>query len=107
MKHENQRVAVFIDVQNLYYSARAMYNMKVNFGEILKTAVAGRKLVRAIAYVVRASVGDEEEFFKALQHMGIEIKARDLQTFGDGHGNGCQADCFPLAVLLADVSFFH
>ena len=44
-----QRVGVFVDVQNLYYSAKHLYNSKVNFNEVLKTAVAGRKLTRAIA----------------------------------------------------------
>ena len=51
-KHKEQRVAVFIDTQNLYHSAKNLYKRKVNFGNILKEAVAGRKLVRAIAYVI-------------------------------------------------------
>ena len=64
MNFKGQRIGVFVDVQNMYYSARYLYNRKVNFGEILKTAVADRQLVRAIAYVVRAT-GEETKFFEA------------------------------------------
>lgn len=84
MKYKPQRVGVFIDVQNLYYSAKALYGTKVNFGEILKTAVAGRELTRAIAYAVRAEMPEEQSFFDALEKMGLEVKLKDLQTFGSG-----------------------
>jgi uncharacterized LabA/DUF88 family protein len=84
IKHKEQRVAVFIDVQNLYYSARNLYGRKVDFGEILKFAVAGRKLVRAIAYVVRTKTGEEQPFFEALTKLGIEAKERELQEFYGG-----------------------
>ena len=39
IKHKEQRVAIFIDVQNMYHSARNLYNKKVNFAEILKIGV--------------------------------------------------------------------
>ncbi|MBI1888959.1 MAG: NYN domain-containing protein, partial [Candidatus Spechtbacteria bacterium] len=57
IKHKAQRVAVFIDVQNMYHSARSLYNRRVNFREILRAAVAGRQLIRAFAYVVRTESG--------------------------------------------------
>ena len=84
MKHKNQRVAVLIDVQNLYYSARNLYQAKVNFGEILKLAVSGRILIRAFAYVVRTKTGEEKPFFTALTRLGIETRVRDLQEFYGG-----------------------
>jgi uncharacterized LabA/DUF88 family protein len=83
IKHKNQRVGVFIDVQNMYYSAKKLYGAKVNFGEILATAVADRQLIRAIAYVVKAT-GEEGAFFEALFHRGIETKEREVQVFVGG-----------------------
>lgn len=88
IKHKSQRVGVFIDVQNMYYSAKALYGRKVNFGEILKAAVAERQLIRALAYVVRAT-GEEDPFFEALNQRGIETKERELQEF---HGGAKKAD---------------
>ncbi len=88
IKHKDQRVGVFIDVQNLYYSAKHLYKAKVNFAEVLKTAVSGRQLIRAIAYVVQAQNTDEQRFFEALGNQGFEVKMKDLQVFFGGHKKG-------------------
>ena len=84
LKHPDQRVGVFIDVQNMYYSAKNLYGKKVNFGNIVKEAVAGRKLIRAIAYVVRTESQDEKPFFDALYNLGIETREKDLQVYSTG-----------------------
>ncbi|MBU0597742.1 NYN domain-containing protein [Patescibacteria group bacterium] len=88
IKHKDQRVGVFIDVQNLYYSAKNLYKSKVNFAEVLKTAVSGRQLIRAIAYVIKAQNLDEQKFFEALDKQGFEVKMKDLQVFYGGHKKG-------------------
>lgn len=88
IKHKEQRVGIFIDAQNLYHSAKNLYKRKVNFGAIVKDAVAGRKLVRAIAYVITSEGGDEQNFFNALVKLGIETKTKDLQVFHGGAKKG-------------------
>lgn len=84
MKHREQRVAVLIDVQNMYYSARNLFGARVNFGQVLEDALAKRMLVRAIAYVVRTKTGEERPFFEALTKIGIETREKDLQEFFGG-----------------------
>lgn len=84
IKHIGQRVGVLIDVQNLYYSAKNLYNSRVNFREILKLAVSNRNLIRAFAYVVRTKTGEEKPFFEALTKLGIETRVKDLQEFYGG-----------------------
>lgn len=84
VKHSGQRVAVLIDVQNLYHSAKNLYKARVNFREILKLAVSQRNLIRAFAYVVRTKTGEEKAFFEALVKLGIETRVRDLQEFFGG-----------------------
>lgn len=88
IKHKNQRVGVFIDVQNLYHSAKHLYGARVNFKEVLKQAVAGRQLIRALAYVVRTETGEEQPFFDALVRAGIETKIKDLQVYAGGLKKG-------------------
>ena len=83
-KPKEQRVEVLIDVQNLYYSAKNLYHSKVNFSEVLKQAVAGRKFIRAFGYVVRTKTGEEAPFFDALSKIGIETRVKDLQEFYGG-----------------------
>jgi len=91
IKHKEQRVGVFVDVANMYHSAKNLYNARVNFREVLKTAVAGRKLIRAIAYVIKSETlglpsgkTGEKNFFEALSKQGFEINAKDLQVFITG-----------------------
>lgn len=84
IKPKEQRVEVLLDIQNLYHSARNLFQARVNFKEVLKTAVAGRKFIRAFAYVVRTKTGEEKPFFEALTSLGIETRIRDLQEFYDG-----------------------
>jgi len=84
IKHKEQRVGVFIDAQNLYHTARNLYGARVNFGQVVKDAVADRQLIRAMAYVITTESGDEKGFFEALTKVGIETKTKDLQIFGSG-----------------------
>lgn len=88
-KHKDQRVAMLVDVQNLYYSAKHLFNKKVNFSEILKQGVAGRILTRAIAYVIKTDVVDKEkDFFEALNKIGFDVKTKDIQVFPGGAKKG-------------------
>ncbi len=84
IKHREQRVGIYIDAQNLYHSGKNLYHSKVNFGQIVKDALDGRKLVRAVAYVISTESGEESAFFDALTKMGIETKVKDLQVFSSG-----------------------
>ena len=84
----DQRIGVFVDTQNMYYSARQLHGSKANFKTILKEAIAGRKLIRAIAYVIKADVKDEITFYNVLSEMGFEVKSKDLQVFYGGAKKG-------------------
>lgn len=108
IKHKGQRVGVFIDTQNLYHCAKNLYGARVNFGAILKEAVAGRTLIRAVAYVVTTESGEEKNFFEAMAQMGIEIKTKDLQIFAGGSKKadwdvGLAVDAIKLAPRLDAV----
>jgi uncharacterized LabA/DUF88 family protein len=89
IKHREQRVGVFIDTQNMYHSARDLFGSRVNFGKLVEEAVGERRLVRAVAYVIRTATGEEKPFFDALMHAGIETREKDLQVF---LGGGKKAD---------------
>lgn len=84
IRHPEQRVAILIDTQNLYHSAKNLYKSKVNFGAVVHAALGSRKLIRALSYVVNTESGEEAPFFEALEKVGIEIKTKDLQIFYGG-----------------------
>ena len=87
-QRKNHRVGVFVDVQNMYHSAKNLYRARVNFRELLKYATAGRELVRALAYVVKSDTEEERAFFEALEKSGFELKIKDLQIFPGGMKKG-------------------
>lgn len=89
VKHREQRVGIFVDVANMYYSAKNLYDgAKVDFGKVLKEAVSGRKLIRAYAYVIKADIEPEQAFYDALAKQGYEVRAKDLQVFYGGAKKG-------------------
>jgi uncharacterized LabA/DUF88 family protein len=82
--HENQRVAVLADSQNLYHTAQSLYSQNIDYAALLEKAVSGRQLSRALAYVVRADSPEEESFFDALIDIGFETHVKEIRTFQDG-----------------------
>lgn len=80
----DQRVAIFIDTQNMYHSAKHIFNRKVSFSNLVEAATGPRVLVRAIAYVAKSKDNVEQAFFDALQQQGIELKIKDVQEFSSG-----------------------
>lgn len=110
VKHPAQRVAVIIDTQNLYHSAKNLHKSRVNFGAVVEKAVAGRQLIRAVSYVVNTESGEETAFFEALEKLGIEIKTKDLQIFYGGAKKadwdvGMAVDAIKLAPKVDAVVF--
>ena len=108
IKHKEQRVGIFIDTQNLYHSAKNLYHGRVNFGAIMKEALAGRALIRAIAYVITTESGEEKNFFEALGKIGIETKTKNLQIFSSGSKKadwdvGLAVDAIKLAPKLDTI----
>ena len=87
-QRKNHRIGVFVDVSNMYHSAKNLYKSRVNFRELLKLVTAGRQLVRAIAYVVKSDTEEEKAFFDALEKAGYELKSKDLQVFPGGMKKG-------------------
>lgn len=112
-QYKNQRVGIFIDVQNLYHSAKNLYQGRVNYRELVKQLTGERQLIRAMAYVVKSEgvtdatgklldrdaraaheattngageqkLSSEAAFFEALEGAGLELRMKDIQVYADG-----------------------
>lgn len=88
IKHKGQRVVVLMDVQNLYHSAKHLYQSRVDFKQVLNLGVSKRNLIRSFAYVIRTKSGEEKSFFDALTNLGIETRIKDLQEYQGGFKKG-------------------
>lgn len=84
IKRPSQRVAVLIDTQNMYHSAKHLFDAKLNFPAIVRAATEDRQLVRAIAYVAKSKTGEEMAFFEALVGGGIELRVKEVLEFSSG-----------------------
>ena len=81
----SQRVGIFIDVQNVYHSAKNLYTARVNFQKLIRELVGDRTLIRAVAYVVKSETAlGEKSFFEALEKAGLELRIKDLQVYASG-----------------------
>jgi uncharacterized LabA/DUF88 family protein len=86
--HMFQRVALFVDVQNMFYSARGMYQKKVDFDALIHKMTGGRQVVRAIAYIVQTPEVDQAKFITSLLSSGYEVKSKELKKRPDGSAKG-------------------
>ncbi len=81
---KKERIAIFVDSQNLYYSARMGYAAKVNYEKLLKLITENRNMIKAYAYIVQAPDGDVKPFATSLERIGYIVKIKDVRTRSDG-----------------------
>jgi len=81
----DQRVNIFIDTQNIYHSAKNLYEKKVDFGKLIHLLVGERKLIKVFAYAIKSDFAPKEiDFFEALINQGIQLRIKEMQVYPDG-----------------------
>ncbi len=83
-----QRLGIFVDVQNMFYSAKSLHQSKIDYSKLLLEIVDDRYLIRAIAYAVHKPDVDQSSFTDALERLGYEIKTKELRLRPDGTAKG-------------------
>lgn len=81
---KKERIAVFVDSQNLYYSVKAIYGGKVDYNKLLSKICGDRILIKAISYVVHPPEGDVRPFVASLEKIGYEVRLKEIRIRGDG-----------------------
>jgi len=85
---QNQRIGVFVDVQNMFYAARNQHGARLNYGKLLEWLVDDRQLVRAVAYVIRSPEVDQSKFIAMLRGLHFEVRVKELRIRPDGSTKG-------------------
>jgi uncharacterized LabA/DUF88 family protein len=83
-----QRVGIFIDVQNMFYAAKHLYGSKLNFTRLLDYVSRGRPLTRAISYIIKTPEIDQSNFITMLRSNGYEVRVKELKQRPDGSAKG-------------------
>jgi uncharacterized LabA/DUF88 family protein len=80
----SKNVAVFVDVANIFYAAKAA-GVDIDYVTLLKSASAGRDLVRAYAYTgLDPENENQRNFHDFLRRHGYRVVSKDIRKYGDG-----------------------
>ena len=69
-----QKIAVFVDVQNIYYTTRDVYQRQFNYRLLWQELMAQGDIVLANAYAIQRSDDQQHKFQKALKHIGFNAE---------------------------------
>jgi uncharacterized LabA/DUF88 family protein len=80
----SKNVAVFVDVANIFYAAKAA-GVDIDYVTLLKSAIAGRDFVRAYAYTgLDPENENQRQFHQFLARSGYKVVSKDIRKYGDG-----------------------
>jgi len=82
------KVAIFVDVQNIYYTTKQSYKCHFNYNTFWERATAGRKVTQAIAYAIDRGDLKQINFQNILNKIGFEVKLKPFIQRGDGSAKG-------------------
>jgi uncharacterized LabA/DUF88 family protein len=82
------KIAVFADVQNIYYTTREMFARQFNYRALWQRVSASGEIVSATAYAIDRGDGQQQKFQSALRHIGFEVKLKPFIQRADGSAKG-------------------
>ena len=84
----SQRIAVFVDVQNIYYTTRQAYGRQFDYRKLWQHISAEGEIVSAIAYAIHRGDEKQLQFQNALKHIGFTVKLKPFIQRSDGSAKG-------------------
>ena len=83
-----KRIALFVDVQNIYYTTREAYGRQFNYRRFWQRISAGGEIIVATAYATQRSDDKQIKFQDALKHIGFRVKLKPFIQRSDGSAKG-------------------
>ncbi len=83
-----KRIALFVDVQNIYYTCREAYQRQFNYRKLWQHLSAQGNIVSAVAYAIHRGDDGQLKFQDALRHIGFELKLKPFIQRSDGSAKG-------------------
>ena len=107
-----KKVAIFVDVQNVYYTTRQAYRRNFDYNKFWASVTENREVVTAIAYAIDKGDKKQREFQNILRAIGFDVKLKPFITRSDGSAKGDWdvgitidvLDCSPDADVVVLVS---
>lgn len=85
---KTKKIAIFVDVQNIYYTTRQAYGRQFNYREFWQRISAQGEIVSATAYAIARNDDNQRKFQDALRHIGFTVKLKPYIQRSDGSAKG-------------------
>ncbi|WP_022942805.1 NYN domain-containing protein [Psychromonas hadalis] len=83
-----KKIAIFADVQNIYYTSRQAYGKQFNYRKLWQIIKAQGKITHAFAYAIDKGDNQQIKFQDVLKHLGFEVKLKPYIQRSDGSAKG-------------------
>ncbi|MFC1772519.1 NYN domain-containing protein [Pseudomonadota bacterium] len=83
-----KKIAIFADVQNIYYTTRDAYGRQFNYRKLWQRISAEGEIVSATAYAIHRNDDKQLKFQDALKHIGFTVKLKPYIQRSDGSAKG-------------------
>lgn len=83
-----KKIAIFVDVQNIYYTTRDSYGRQFNYRKLWQKLSGEGEIVAATAYAIARNDDSQIKFQHALKHIGFEVKLKPYIQRSDGSAKG-------------------
>ena len=103
-----KRIAVFVDVQNIYYTVMERYNAHFNYTLFFEEVTSNKNIVAAIAYAIERRDEKQKKFQNILRRIGFTVKLKPFIQRADGSVKGdwdvgISLDMVELAPLVDEI----
>jgi uncharacterized LabA/DUF88 family protein len=86
--NKTEKIAIFADVQNIYYTTRQAYGRQFNYRAFWQRVSTQGDIVSAIAYAIARADDNQRKFQDALRHIGFSVKLKPYIQRSDGSAKG-------------------
>jgi uncharacterized LabA/DUF88 family protein len=86
--NRDNKIAIFVDVQNIYYTTRQIYGRQFNYRKLWQKISSEGEIVHAFAYAIHRGDDKQHKFQSALRHIGFDVKLKPYIQRSDGSAKG-------------------
>lgn len=83
-----KKVALFVDVQNVYYTTKQAFGRNFDYNKFWSVATSNRFVINAVAYAIDRGDKKQQEFQNILRAIGFEVKLKPFIQRSDGSAKG-------------------
>ncbi len=83
-----EKIAIFVDVQNVYYTTKEKYRANFDYNQFWYVATQGREVIQANAYAIASNDPKQRQFHHILRGVGFNVELKPFIQRRDGSAKG-------------------